>query len=258
MISQRNIRTRIDWALRCPTYYLLRLVSKPGSSPELRFHLKRRCTSLSALLNVPVSMIESYLTEIEYSQNLQRAENTMRGVSYSGVFRGGPELYVIARAKGPRIVVETGVGIGYSSVYVLEALDQNNMGRLVSIDLPNADPNWSLPNGTPPGLLVPEDLRFRWDLHLGDTHRLLPRVLQELTHVDLFLHDSKHTYETMMFEYNQAFDFLSDDGLLISDDAMWNMAMIDFARKKNRRIEFVYHRGGSAPFTVIRRAGLVP
>ncbi|HZY91835.1 MAG TPA: class I SAM-dependent methyltransferase [Thermoplasmata archaeon] len=252
MKSSLGLLTHVRWALKCPQYYLLRLVSAPGSPREIRFHLERSISGLSQILEVPRSAIESWFEDVARNANLRRVEKQVHLLPYSGVFRGGPELYVILRATVPKVVVETGVGLGYSSAYILEALNENDTGRLISIDLPNADAGWKLPDGSGPGSLVPADRRKRWELRFGSTRQLLPSVLKELGNVDLFFHDSEHTYDTMMFEYRHALEALSPAGMIVSDDAMWNTAMIDFARAAHLKIEFVYHRGGSAPFTLTR------
>ena len=68
-------------------------------------------------------------------------------------------------------------------------------------------------------------------MRLGDARELLPRLLAELKSLDVFIHDSLHTYEHMKFEYEQAYPYLRQDGILISDDALWNPAFREFADK---------------------------
>src|SRR6266849_2616743 len=59
-----------------------------------------------------------------------------------------------------------------------------------------------------------------------------PQLARELPSLDLFTHDSLHTYEHMKFEFEQAFPFLRPGGILIADDALWNDAFWDFASAK--------------------------
>ena len=61
------------------------------------------------------------------------------------------------------------------------------------MDLPNADQAWRLPK--------PEILMKRWELVFGGTMHVLPSALRRLGTIDIFLHDSEHTYNTMMFEF---------------------------------------------------------
>jgi hypothetical protein len=46
----------------------------------------------------------------------------------------------------------------------------------------------------------------------------LPRVLEKLGKIDLFHHDSLHTYEHMTWEYETAFRYLDPSGAISSDD----------------------------------------
>ncbi len=121
-------------------------------------------------------------------------------------------LYLLVRALKPRVVVETGVCYGCSSSYVLEALIRNGGGDLHSIDLGNT------PDEPPSEFFVHPNQKSRWHLHIGDSVELLPALLQRLGQIDLFHHDSLHTYEHMMFEYETALPHLSEQGAISSDD----------------------------------------
>ncbi len=70
----------------------------------------------------------------------------------------------------------------------------------------------------------------RWTLHIGDTRELLPPLLERLGTVDLFIHDSLHTYDHMMFEFECAWPHIRPGGFLIADDALWNKSFDEFAR----------------------------
>src|SRR5688572_13028263 len=98
--------------------------------------------------------------------------------------------YAVVRCLRPEVVLETGVHDGLSSAVILQALERNGMGRLVSIDLPSTD---LPPTADGPGWLVPKRLRARWTLHVGDARRLLPGVARDLSAIDVFSHDSDHS-----------------------------------------------------------------
>src|SRR2546421_5795229 len=121
------------------------------------------------------------------------------------VFPEAAELYAVVRAAKPRVIVETGVASGLSSAHILRALAANGTGTLHSIDLPNVQEFSVLPEGRTSGWIVPDSLRSRWKLQIGDSRELLPRLLASLDRVDLFLHDSDHSYENMSFEFEQVF-----------------------------------------------------
>lgn len=135
-------------------------------------------------------------------------------------------LYIIARILKPEIVIETGVFEGHSSLALLLALKENNKGHLHSIDLPSP----KLPPGKESGWIVPEHLRKRWDLRLGKSSDLLPDLLKEVREVDIFLHDSEHSYENMHWEYKTAWRYIRKGGLLLSHDISQNSAFRDFAK----------------------------
>lgn len=135
-------------------------------------------------------------------------------------------LYIMTRILGPKMVIETGVFEGHSSLAILLALNENNKGYLHSIDLPSP----KLPPGKEPGWIVPEWLRKRWDLSLGKSSELLPDLLEEVKEIDIFLHDSEHSYENMYWEYKTAWGYIRKGGLLLSHDVSQNAAFRDFAK----------------------------
>lgn len=47
--------------------------------------------------------------------------------------------------------------------------------------------------------------------------------------MDVFLHDSEHTYENMMFEFKSVWPKLRATGLLLSDNIDWNSAFWEFS-----------------------------
>jgi hypothetical protein len=148
-------------------------------------------------------------------------------------------LYYAARLVCPEVAVETGVFDGFSSAFLLKALDDNGRGRLYSVDLPARIPLPAstdrmafdtLPAGAEPGWIVPEDLRARWTIRLGESRRVLEPWLRELAPIGLFFHDSLHTRDNMEWEFGVAWQALGAGGLLMSDDVYWSSAFRDFGR----------------------------
>jgi predicted O-methyltransferase YrrM len=121
-------------------------------------------------------------------------------------------LYFLVRALRPRIVVETGVCYGASTSYILEALARNGGGKLYSIDLGNS------PDEPPSDFFVHPAHKANWHLVIGDARVELPRLLERLGGIDLFHHDSLHTYEHMSWEYETALRYLDPTGAISSDD----------------------------------------
>lgn len=82
-----------------------------------------------------------------------------------------------------------------------------------------------------PGWIVPNYLWKRFDLILGNTQKELKPLLWKLGKIDMFYHDSEHTYETMLWEYRTAWPYLSKKGVLCSDDVTWNTAFNEFKKE---------------------------
>jgi putative phosphoesterase len=174
--------------------------------------------------------------------------------SYSDYQYWNNLYYVMLRALEPEIVVETGVERGVSSAFALKALRDNRKGRLHSIDLPPYDNRTAresrvtkLPKGQDSGWIIPLSLRNRWELYKGKSEDLLPGLLQQLGKIDVFLHDSLHTYEHMLWEYKTAWKNIKKGGLLLSDNVDWDTAgsvFTDFAAEVNKKYVYKYGFGG--------------
>jgi predicted O-methyltransferase YrrM len=154
------------------------------------------------------------------------------------------QLYALCRRLQPSTVVETGVGLGTSSLFILQALEDNGKGRLYSIDQPFAayrsdagitiDESAYTAYTDEPGAMVPDALRHRWDLLLGKSDEHLPTLCDKLGSLDFFFHDSEHTYHNMMWEYATVWPHLRHHGVLASHDVEWNTAFQDFAAAQRR------------------------
>jgi len=148
--------------------------------------------------------------------------------------------YVICRALRPRVVLETGVGSGVTTAFILQALAANGEGHLWSIDLP--------PIGAEEfaGCFVPQHLRSRWTLLRGRSRDLLPGLLRELPAPDVFLHDSLHTTRNMTFEFNAGWQKMAAGGVLLSDDIHMSKAFARFITSKQVGLSLVGKRFGVA------------
>jgi len=153
-------------------------------------------------------------------------------------------LYLAVRYARPRTIVETGVFDGISSAVVLQALSDNGGGMLISIDLPAVETinmstdkmrETALPPGCRPGWAIPAYLREHHRLVLGDSRTILPSLLEEQPQIDVFFHDSLHSYKHQLFEYTTAWPKLCEGGLLLSDDIFWSAAFHKFCKQMKKR-----------------------
>ena len=129
----------------------------------------------------------------------------------------------------PRIIIETGVGAGLSSLSILSAHEN---GRLISIDP-------LISYGNPPrkdfGFLVPDYLRKNWNIRRGLSRDIMPKLLDEIGFIDIFLHDSEHSYDNMYFELKTSYSHMKN-GIIFVDNYNWNNAAIDFANEMNLKL----------------------
>lgn len=155
-------------------------------------------------------------------------------------------LYGLTRSLKPQVVVETGIGAGVSSRAILLAFEENARGHLSSIELPNPR------IGTLPrvGYLVPGSLEQRWTRLYGASRRLLPKLLRELGEIDIFLHDSRHSYHNQRTEYRTAWPHLRPGGVLISDD-VGNDALLEMADAWKVAPIIVRQQGKEAPLGLL-------
>lgn len=173
---------------------------------------------------------EAGLREVEL-QVVERAKSLRHGGPWIRSFDLdqllGTFLYAVRRLLKPESVIETGVSYGVSTAFLLKALSVNGNEILHSVDVPSAGPHVY----DHVGVLVPEELRARWQLHRGSSRRLLPRVLPKT--LDLFVHDSLHTFRNMQFEFDHVWPHRKSGGILIADDVTRNDAFGELIGKSD-------------------------
>jgi predicted O-methyltransferase YrrM len=185
--------------------------------------------ALSTVLHLDLSRVRKYMT----SSSLGALISELEAYEVPIKELGGPaylELcYALVRIVKPSTVIETGVGYGFSSAAILQALRDNGGGQLHSIDLPAFRPGTQAHTGA----AVPAALRQSWDLRLGPDRRLLPPLLEEFGHIDVFFYDSDKLYDGMLRSWSRAWPKLRSGGLLIADDVHLHSALFDFAAAHN-------------------------
>ncbi|MHA1219185.1 MAG: class I SAM-dependent methyltransferase [Candidatus Heimdallarchaeaceae archaeon] len=222
----------------------------------------KRNSSIKTVFNNKKEFV-SFLNEsevIKLAKELSEERNKFRklikgGTKLFDIYRWGAisfnnckGLYSLVRKFKPEVLVETGVCNGISTAFILLALHKNKKGKLYSIDFPEIDGEIyeedcfgekkggaMIPRGKRPGWVIPKHLCDRWTLIVGKSQDELPPLILELKEIDFFIHDSAHTYDCMMFEYEETYAALRSKGILVSDDIVWNNSFDDFCKKTNKK-----------------------
>lgn len=176
-----------------------------------------RLPSTSSLNEFRLEIQELAARDVHYIPSAWDADTTLAFMAY-----------YVCRLIHPRIVIETGVGHGITSAFILRALAENDTGHLYSVDLP------AFERGSEKfiGNAVPEKLRNRWTLILGLSGSILPGLLSKLGKISMFLHDSDHSYRNQKMEYSLAWKYLLHGGVLLSDDVNNSNAFIEFTERQ--------------------------
>jgi predicted O-methyltransferase YrrM len=219
--------------------------SGTGNTPYRVVTHEEGLSELSGMLGAELrtALEEPELERLE--ADLGRRETGLTdGAPFNRAHNGGSALagfcYAVTRALKPELVLETGVCYGVTSAHFLQALKMNGRGELHSIDLPPLGKNGDAYVGT----LVSRELRQSWTVHRGTARRLLPKLLTSLGQIDLFLHDSLHTYRNMRMEFAKAWPKLRPGGVLISDDVDGNAAFRELAKRHDVAASVVLREDG--------------
>jgi len=193
---------------------------------------KSSFSALSNIVGLSASSYKQYCTEIR-NDSLYRylllcySDYTKSYYSNWDPVRTIDFYYSLIRHIKPKLVLETGVAYGFSSMIILSALYKNATGMLISVDYPLDD---IMKRQKIPGWLVPDEYRARWKLFIGKSEYYLPKILGKYSSVDIFIHDSLHEYDHMIWEYETVWPKLSPGGILLSDDVLMNEAFYDFTK----------------------------
>ena len=136
-------------------------------------------------------------------------------------------VWHLVRHLRPANVVETGVARGFTTRFILEALERNGTGHLWSIDLP---PALKPELHGQVGAAVLDHLYPHWSYIRGSSAQRLPGLLSRLGQIDLFIHDSRHTERNVRFELDRAWNALRPGGALVVDDIDLNWGFRSFTQ----------------------------
>lgn len=156
-------------------------------------------------------------------------------------------LYILIKKLKPKVIIETGCNVGFSSSFIALAVKENNNDcKFYTIDASEKLANrWEdlglytlskqrrqeinmkrLCAMLPPKVLsiVPPDLREHIIFIEGLSKDVLPPLLQKHQEIDIFFHDSEHSYRNMMRECGTVLPYLKKGGYILAHDINLNSA----------------------------------
>ncbi|HTS33471.1 MAG TPA: class I SAM-dependent methyltransferase [Thermoplasmata archaeon] len=168
-----------------------------------------------ALTGGPETELQRFRRELRESDLPDLLLERGAGMAFTHELPQGALLYLIVRAQRPAVVVETGVRPGYSTAWILAALDANGSGELTSLGPgPTAGRSAGV-HEVAVGQFVPPPLRSRWTLALGNTEDRLREILARSGSVDLFFYDNGPVAARARFELHAAWERLTPRGILL-------------------------------------------
>jgi hypothetical protein len=188
------------------------------------------CWFVSAATGAEVGQVRAWMHELDQDRELT-GQLTKR-LSTNPTWRvcaTEPHLarragwYAIVRATEPDLVVETGTHLGLGSCVIAAALLRNGHGRLTTIDIDDDA-----------GYLITEPWASVIDRRIGSSID----ELAKLRDVDIFLHDSLHTYDYEASELAAVEPNLRTGAIVLSDNAHDSRALSDWAERTGRRYLF--------------------
>jgi len=237
-ILLRWLLTRPVWALHHIWFSYRNPLSRGKRRIKRNKEYEQQKTTLTEALQRACSadrgQVDRVLKEFKNIDLTTVHESGIIPETYDFSREGALLCYAFVRLNRPEIVVETGVGRGVTSHYILRALEENGKGHLYSIELP------LLRRGSEQatGILVPDTLKKRWTLIFGPGVRIMKKLRKKLVSIDMFIHDSNHSYLAQRAEYRRALDWLKNVGILLSDDVE-NDALLETNEEYGGRLMMV-------------------
>jgi hypothetical protein len=221
--------------------YVDRVRSRPAVlSPAARKGIRQRMLlfrqasleRISELTGTPLAELGRFQRELRETDLPDRLLDRGAGAAFTRELPQAALLYLVVRAARPRRVVETGVRPGYSTAWILAALDANQEGELTSLGPGPTTGRVSGVRDVTVGQFVPPSLRTRWTLALGNSEDRVREILAGSNGVDLFFYDNGPMASRARFELRAAWEVLSPRGILLAHHTEASSAWADFCRNQ--------------------------
>ena len=142
-------------------------------------------------------------------------------------------LYFLIRKYRPKIILETGVAAGWSTLAILKAINKNKLGKLYSSDFPYfriKNPEKFI------GFLARDEKNLsEWSLDIRGDEIALPFFTSKFkdNSIDLFHYDSDKSYSGRKKAMKILEKKLSKNSIIIFDDIQNNLHFKNFVNKNN-------------------------
>lgn len=191
--------------------------------------------TIAVVLNKEVAEILSYISEAENNQELKKhiiseTQKSEEGFNADNRCDFGRRLgwYAFTRALKPKVVVETGVDKGLGGVLLCAALLKNREegfeGQYFGTDI-----------NTIAGYLISGKYATVGKMLYGDSIESLKKFEQK---IDLFINDSDHSADYEYQEYVTIKDKISDNAIILGDNAHCTNKLVLFSGETNRKFLF--------------------
>ena len=117
----------------------------------------------------------------------------------------------LIRVEKPEVMIETGVESGYSTEHFLVAMDDAKVGHLYSCD--------PRPSGFYDGNPI---VNPRFTFIREASYTACDKIFKEAGRLDMFLHDSDHSFGCQSWEFEWAWKHVRSGGIIASDDVGWS------------------------------------
>ncbi len=210
------------------------VILRPATRKAIRQRMLRfrqnALDRIAALTGAAPSSLRDYRRELVASPLPDTLIQRGAGFPFTQEFPQAALLYLLVRAQRPDRVIETGVRPGYSTAWILAALEANGSGALFSLGPgPTAHRIQSV-RDVGVGQFVPPELRARWTLVLGNTEENLRSLVEAQRPIDLFFYDNGPEAARSRFELHTAWSALSPRGILLAHHADANPVWSEFCR----------------------------
>ncbi len=131
--------------------------------------------------------------------------------------RQGAFLYLLVKHFKPENCLELGTGLGFSSAYILKALNELGQGMLFSVE--GADTLYEI------ALKNIKRLNLKNYLFFNDTFESALPQLTENQKFDFVFFDGNHSFDATLNYVNFLKPYLNTGALLVFDDIFWSVGM---------------------------------